>query len=523
MAQSRPKLVVGITVDQMRWDYLYRFQHRWHENGGFRRLMQEGYNCDRTYITYSPTFTACGHAGVYTGSVPAIHGIAGNEWWDTKKGDIVYCTEDKAVKTVGSNTTAGLMSPVNMLTTSICDELQLATNFRSKTIGIAIKDRGGILAAGHSATAAYWYDSKAGTWISSTYYMDALPNWVNNFDAKAKIDSLYNLGWDRLYPANTYSQSVADRKSYEIRSFGSASRQFPYDLKAYAGTNYSVVPATPHGNTLTTEFAKSAILNEKMGMDSITDFLAVSYSTPDYIGHAFGPNSVEIEDTYLRFDIELGKFLDFLDNTVGKGEFVIFLTADHGAAHVPGFLKENKLPAGLIDDQKLNEQLNAELKQHFGADNLSLTIINFQVVLNMTLIEKNNKLKEAEISARAIAWLEKQDMISRAFKLDEVSKTTLPTTLIERFSNGYYPSRSGHIQIVYKPSYIEGFANGGTTHGAWYPYDSHIPLLWYGWKIPKGRSVRQVAMADIAPTLAALLQIQEPSGSVGNVIPELFK
>ncbi|HSK12912.1 MAG TPA: alkaline phosphatase family protein, partial [Phnomibacter sp.] len=281
--------------------------------------------------------------------------------------------------------------------------------------------------------------------------------------------------------------------------------------------------ATPHGNTLTTEFSKAAILGEKLGMDSITDFLAVSYSTPDMIGHAYGPNSVEVEDCYLRLDKELGAFFDFLDQHVGKGQYLVFLSADHGAAHVPGFMKENKLSAGFIDDQKLNDRLNAELKTQFGVDNLSLGLVNFQVVLNIPAIDRAKNVREADVSARAISWLEKQEGILRAFRLDALKQTTLPKTLSDRVANGYYPARNGHIQVVFKPGYLEGFLTGGTTHGVWYPYDAHIPLLWYGWKIPAGNSHRTVSMADIAPTIAALLNIQEPNGSIGNVIQEIIK
>lgn len=522
-AQQSPKLIIGITVDQMRWDYLSRYKARFLPGGGFSRFLEQGYRCDNTHIGYTPTFTASGHAGIYTGSVPALHGITGNEWLETTSGNIIYCTEDKSVQTVGSTTEAGMMSPVNMLSTTICDELRLATNFRSKTIGIAIKDRGAILPAGHSANASYWYDNKAGEWITSTWYMKELPAWVKAFNTKGKVDSLYQLGWNTLYPPETYVQSSATRKSYELRSFGSPSKQFPYDLKSYAGVNYNIIQATPHGNTLTTEFAKSAIFGEQLGADSIADFLAISYSSPDYIGHAFGPNAMETEDMYLRFDAELGKFFEFLDKQVGSGKYLVFLSADHGASHVPGFLKENKLPGGLIDDGKLNDQLNAFLKDTYGSDQLSLGIINFQVILNKAVIEKSNKLKEPEITAKIIDWLEKQEGVSRAFKTGSVIESPMPVEIRNRFTNGFYPSRSGHIQIVYKPGYIEGFLTGGTTHGSWYGYDSHIPLLWYGWKIPKGSTKRSVCMADIAPTLAALLEIQEPSGSIGTVIQELFK
>jgi predicted AlkP superfamily pyrophosphatase or phosphodiesterase len=524
ISQSRPKLVVGIIVDQMRWDYLYRYQDRWLQDGGFRRLMDHGFSCNKTYVNYLPSYTACGHAGVYTGSVPAIHGITGNQWWDQKGQRYVYCTGDTSAKTVGSTTDAGQMSPVNLLSNTVCDELRLATNFRSKTIGIALKDRGAILPAGRSANGAYWYDGDKGEWVTSSFYMNELPAWVKNFPTKKMVDSLYLLDWKTLYPRSTYTQSVAENKPYEIRNFGTPERQFPYDLKKYAQTNYNVVETLPQGNTLTTEFAKAAITGESLGKDSVTDFLAISYSSTDYIGHSFGPNSAEMEDVLLRLDIELGNLFAFLDQKVGKGEYLVFLTADHGAAHVPGFLKENKMQAGAINEEILIRQLNEALKNQFFEDNLCLRIVNLQVVFNTPIIEKMKKFKEAEIIAFTIKWLEKQEVVSRAFRLDDVDQTSLPALLKSQAENGYYPARCGQVQLVYQPGFIEGFTDGGTTHGGGFAYDTHVPLLWYGWKIPEKKiSVRNMALTDIAPTVAAMLHIQEPNGCIGTVIGELFE
>jgi hypothetical protein len=524
ITQPRPKLVVGIVVDQMRWDYLYRYHDRWLADGGFRRLLDNGFSCNKTYINYLPSYTACGHASIYTGSVPAIHGITGNQWWDQKAQRSVYCTADTTVKTVGSSTDAGQMSPVNLLANTMGDELRLATNFRGKTIGIALKDRGAILAAGRSASAAYWYDDDEGQWITSSFYMNELPAWVKNFKTKTVVDSLYKLDWKTLYPRSAYTQSVSEKKPYELRNFGTPVRQFPYDVKKYAGVNYKVIESLPQGNTLTTAFAKAAIAGESLGKDSITDFLAISYSSIDYIGHAFGPNSAEMEDALLRLDIELGNLLTFLDQQVGKEEYLVFLTADHGAAQVPGFLEENKLQAGNINEEAVAAQLNEALKKEFSEDNLCLRFLNAQVTLNTQVIEKMKKNKEAEIVAFTIKWLEKQEGVSRAFRLDAVSQATLPPIIKTQVENSYFPLRSGQVQVIFQPGYIQGFLQGGTTHGTGFAYDTHVPLLWYGWKIPKNKiSVRNISLTDIAPTVAALLYIQEPNGSTGAVIGELFE
>src|SRR5687767_474642 len=311
---KRPKLVVGIVVDQMRWDYLYRYYDRYTANGGFKRMINQGFSCENTFINYAPTVTAPGHACLYTGSVPAIHGIAGNEWYDSKAKEYVYCVADTTVQGAGTTAFAGRMSPRNMLATTITDELRLATNFRSKVIGISFKDRGAVLPAGHSANAAYWYESATGKFISSSYYMQNLPQWVTEFNDKKFPDQYFKSGWNTLYPINTYTQSTADDQAWEGKPFGAEQKGFPYKLDHFIGsTNYGSLTGTPYGNSLTRQMAISAIDAEQLGKDSITDFLAVSFSTPDYIGHTFGPNSIEAEDGFLRLDKDLGELLDHLD------------------------------------------------------------------------------------------------------------------------------------------------------------------------------------------------------------------
>jgi predicted AlkP superfamily pyrophosphatase or phosphodiesterase len=517
----KPKLVIGITVDQMRWDYLYRYENRYASNGGFKRMLNKGFSCENTMIPYTPTVTACGHAGIYTGTVPGIHGITGNSWFDSETMQYVYCTDDSTVSPVGTASSAGKMSPANMLTTTICDELKLATNFKSKVIGIALKDRGGILPAGHSADAAYWYDSKSGNWITSSYYMNELPAWVTSFNNEKLIDKYYAKGWNTMYPLDTYTQSTSDGNIYEVMALGK--NFFPYELGTLAGKNYNAILATPYGNTFTTEFAKAAIQNEKLGADSVTDFLALSYSSTDYIGHSFGPNSIEAEDCYLRLDKELGEFLDYLDTKIGKDQYVVFLTADHGVAQVPAFMKDNKIPTGQVKMQHLVDTLNKQLNDRYGKPNLVIDIINAQVILNTALIEANNKIKIDDVVKSTLLFLSKEKAISRAFLLDDLQRTTLNVKLKDMIANGYYPKRSGHIQLLFKPQWIEDFSSGGTTHGVWNPYDAHIPLLWYGWNIKHGVLLRETYMTDIAPTLAALLKIQAPNGSIGNVITEVLK
>ena len=302
-------------------------------------------------------------------------------------------------------------------------------------------------------------------------------------------------------------------------SFGAEAPGFPYDLSKYIGKDYSKIATTPFGNTLTVEMSKAAVIAENLGKGTTTDFLAVSFSSPDYIGHSFGPNSWEIMDEYVRLDNELGKLFDFLDAAVGKGQYTAFLTADHAVAHVPGFMKENKLPGGIADMGM--REMNSRIKTTFGIDTAIVSMYNYQVHLNHSKIDA--KKADVELIKKwIIQYLAKNEAVANAFPTSDIMTTPINKTLREMLANGFYPNRSGDIQIILKPGYIEGSAMG-TTHGLWYPYDSHIPLLWYGWGIKKGKTNRETYMTDIAPTVAALLHIQMPNGSVGKVIEDVMK
>ena len=311
-AQDKPKLVVGIVVDQMKMEYLYRFSDDFSSNG-FKRLIQEGFTYHNMHYNFMPTYTAPGHATIYTGAVPAVHGIVGNEWFNKATGKELYCTDDEQVKTIGDGTEKeGMMSPRNLQSTTITDELKLATNFKGKVIGISIKDRGAILPAGHFADWAFWY-SKTGAFISSTYYGEKLPDWVTQFNNEKNYFPYLEKGWSLLKPIETYNESLVDDNPYEGKLY-KKSPVFPYDLKEmYEANDAGVLRVTPFGNDVLANLAKRAIEKENLGKDDITDFLAVSFSSTDYIGHTFGPRSIEIQDTYLRLDLTIADFLNYLD------------------------------------------------------------------------------------------------------------------------------------------------------------------------------------------------------------------
>jgi arylsulfatase A-like enzyme len=509
MAQApRPKLVIGLMVDQMRWDYLIRFHSRYGP-GGFRRLMDQGFSCDNTMIDYSPSVTACGHTGVYTGSIPAITGIVGNDWYDRYHHKKVYCTED----------TTGRMSPDNLLTTTIGDEMNMANNFKSKVVGIALKDRAAILPAGHTATAAFWFDGKSGSFVTSSYYMQELPAWAQQFNSRPNMEKYYSADWKTLYPPGSYSRSTPDDEAWEITAPGEHSPVFPHTVKGLYGKENNVIRATPFGNELTLDFARAAVEGYGLGLGEATDLLAISLSSPDAAGHEYGPNSIEIEDTYLRLDRQLAGFFTWLDGRLGKGNYLLFLTADHGVASSPGYSLAHRMPGGAFDIGRMLAAINDSLDRKFQVARGIESATELQLYLNRdAFLKKGIPLAAAEDYITSV--MQQVPGIAGVLSQESLADAPLPLALKNRLINGYNSRRSGDLIILPQPGWKTGSLNGA-DHGLLYPYDIHIPLLFMGWKIRPGRTDRLVNMTDIAPTLAALLQIQAPSGCIGQPIKEI--
>ncbi len=520
-ALARPKLVVGIVIDQMRWDFLYRYYNRF-GNDGFRRLLLQGFSCENTLIDYVPSYTAVGHTTIFTGSVPAIHGIAGNDWTDQLTGKTVYCTADSTVQSIGNESEDGKMSPRNLLASTITDELQLATNFRSKIVGVSLKDRASILPAGHAATAAYWFDDASGHFISSSYYMQQLPDWVNSYNNSNKVASLIANGWQTMYPLSSYTQSDPDEKNYEGKFKGETSSGFPHAVNEVYKQTKGSFRSTPFGNTLTLDFAAAALEAYQLGRGSSTDFLTINCASTDYVGHMFGPNSIEVEDTYLRLDRDLASFFQLLDAKVGKGQYLVFLSADHGAAHAIGFMQEHRLPADFWYAKPLADTLNKMLAAKFNVSGLVRSVMNYQVNFNLTKIA-SEKIDYTAVKKMVVDFVQTQPGVSFAVDMAEAGAAPVPEPIKKMIINGYNLKRSGGVQIVLSPGWFEGYSKTGTTHGTWNPYDTHIPLLFYGWNIKPGKTNRETHMTDIAATLAAMLHVQMPNGCVGHVIEEVGK
>lgn len=516
---ARPKLVVGVVVDQMRYDYWYRYYNKYSE-GGFKRMLREGFNCRNHHYHYALTVTAAGHASVYTGSAPAIHGIVGNDWYDRKLGKGMYCVADSTVQSVGTANSAGKMSPKNLLTSTITDQLRIANNYQGKTIGVAIKDRGAILPAGHTANGAFWFDSKTGNWITSTFYMNDLPQWVKDYNARKRPSELMKQNWHTLLPIEQYTESTADDQPYEAKIAGAKKSTFPYDLAGIAGDAFGILASTPHGNTLTKEIALEALKHENLGKGPATDFLAISFSTPDYVGHAFGPNSVEEEDIYLRLDRDFAEIFAALDKQVGKGNYLFFISADHAVMDVAELWKQNRLPAGRLNIGKINTAIKEALIAKFGEGDYITASENYQLYLNhKTLADKKIEVEDVYKVVRKIGI--DFDGIADVLNLHDLGKANINDYLLTLYKNGNHAKRSGDIQFVIEPGWVSGSSTA--THGAPYNYDTHIPLLFMGWGIKPGETFKRTAVADTAPTVAALLKILEPSGNIGIVIEDVMK
>lgn len=526
---QKPKMVVGIIVDQMRQDYLYRFWDKYSEEG-FKKLINQGFNCKNTHYNYVPTYTGPGHASVYTGTTPAYHGIAANDWYDRKLKRTVYCVEDTTVNPLAGSDKESKMSPHNLLTTTITDELKLFTNKKAIVVGVSIKNRGAILPAGHLPDAAFWFDKKTGKFTTSSYYLKTLPNWLINFNNKNLPDSFLKQNWTPILPIEQYTESLTDDNNYETLFKGLDKPTFPYNLNELKEKNspYELLVSTPFGNNLLNEFVYEVLRNYNWGQDQITDFLTVSYSSPDIVGHRFSPTSIELEDTYIRLDKIIADLIKQVELKVGKGQVLFFLTADHAAAYNPKYLADNNIPAGFINEEAILDSLKLFSLKAFGNSEYIEKYINSQVYINRNLVSK--RWYPLNYYQKHIAeYLLQIPGVAHAITAAELKENNYINGLNAFSQLGCHYERSGDIFVHYLPGWFEAFGwdkNGspfstGTTHGSAYRYDTHVPLIWYGCGITKGETTRRINITDIAPTLSALLNIPQPNACIGEPIVEL--
>ena len=521
--KTNPKLVIGLVIDQMRYDYLTRFSDRFSE-GGFKRLLNNGFSIENAHYNLIPTYTAVGHASIYTGTTPTNHGIISNNWYDKFLKKTIYCVDDTRYETVGNEGKSGQKSPKRMYTSTLADQLKLHQISKGKSIGIAIKDRSAILPAGHTANGAYWFEGgNDGKFITSSFYMDHLPKWVEEFNASGKADNYLSTPWNTLYPLETYTRSISDNNEFEGLFKGETSPTFPHNIPKLRNRNgnFSILKGIPEGNTFTIDFAKAAILGENLGRSNNTDFLAISFSSTDYIGHQYGPASLEIEDTYLKLDKDLANFLNFLDDKVGKDNYTIFLTADHAAVDVPSYLQSLKIPAHYFNTKALYNSIIKITQKYFNSKELVENISNYQIFLNKEKIE-NLGFTKNEIAERIVNELESLEGIYKAVTAKTLQTTNFSEGLMNSLQNGYNQKLSGDVMLIPYPATLAR-SRTGTSHGSGYSYDTHIPIIFYGKGIKKGVSKKRYEIIDIAPTMANLLGIEAPNSTTGKIVTEALK
>lgn len=521
---EKPKLIVGIVIDQMRYDYIYKYWNKYDKNG-FKRLIGEGTFYKNANQNYLFTLTAPGHATIYTGATPSVHGIISNNWYNRGKGDKTYCIYDSKAKAIGSDSKTGNVSPDLLLVNTIGDELKLSNYSKSKVIGIALKDRAAVLSAGHLANAAYWYDDNTGKFITSSYYMDSLPAWVNNFNNKKLADTYLERTWAPLLPLNEYTESLPDSNNYE-RGYPNKQTAFPYNFieiskKNKTDKNYAMLRPSPYGNTLTSDFAVNTIINENLGKGDYTDFIAISFSSTDNIGHLFGNTSVEIEDTYLRLDKEIAHFLQFIDDYLKKENVLVFLTADHGSSYPIKYLTESKTPAGVFKQFYHLSLLKTYMNAMYGEGDWIKYYGEQQIYLNRNLIE-DSKLSLADVQTRVAQFVIQIAGVSNVITSTNLQSTYYPEGIFQKMQNSFNQKRSGDIMINLDPGWVEE-SGSSADHNTSYSYDTHVPLIWYGWKISRKTVLAPVTITDIAPTISMFLNIDLPNGSNGNPLFDILE
>ena len=523
---DKPKLVIGIVVEELNYNQLEKFHDKLSENG-IKKLINEGTYFKNASYEYLLTQSAPGHATIATGAEPSFHGITSDIWYTPLKNELINCTKDVSVNSVGGSFESGLHSPVNLLVSTFSDELAIATNKKAKVFGVGLNESSAIFSAGHTANAAYWFDNTTGTWMSSSYYISALPDWVNDFNAMKFSDTYLNSTWNLLRPAKYYADCLPDSNSFEI-GFNNIN-YFPYDLKKLRSGNsfsskndYSLLRETPFGNSFTTNFAIRLIQKERLGKDDVTDYLSICYSATDYIGHRFGPSSVEMGDAILRLDDDIKNLLTFLNDSIGKKNVLIYLTAAHGISEIPAVLEKNRIPSGYFQQNQALQLLRSYLNAIYGEGDWVKGYSERQIFLNRTLIE-DARLSLDDVQKKVARFLVQFTGVEAAYPYSAFEANDFGNGNLKRIINNFSPQRSGDVIVILNPGWVEKVSDFVTNNNSPYEYDSHVPLIWYGWTVNRATVTRQVNITDIAATLSTLCKVPYPNACTGEPLFELFR
>lgn len=505
---NRPKLIVMLVIDQFPYDYLVRFRPYFVE-GGFNLLL-DGANFVACRYNDADTTTGPGHAALATGAYPNLTGIIGDEWYDRELHKQMNCVEDDSVRLVGAPEGPG-RSPLNLIGDSFSDELRMESEFKSRVISISLKDRGAILPAGHTANAAYWYDVDSGHFVTSTYYMQALPSWVSRFNDQNSAKAYCGKPW----------KALPDTPEAEGKVFTEFQAEPGKPCPDHSFLAW--LHDTPYMSEIQLSFARQAIQEEHLGQGPATDLLAISLSENDFVGHKFGPHSPQVADMTLRTDRDLAAFFKDLDHSVGLENVWITLSADHGVAPNPRFIEEHKLGPGRVDETAITRAVNKALSREFGPGNWVEGKGEFQIYLNRGTLEKRGiNLGRAEFAAaEAAAAL---PFVAAAFPRSQIMTGNLPDTPIARkVANSFNARRSGDVYFVLKPYAVPVESLEGSTHGSPWSYDAHVPLIFWGRAFKAGIYGFLAQPVDLPATLAVAMEIQQPSGAQGKPLTKALK
>jgi predicted AlkP superfamily pyrophosphatase or phosphodiesterase len=535
-AEANPaatKLILQITVDQLRGDLPMRFRERLGE-GGFRYLLENGTHYKNAHYQHANTETAVGHATLATGADPSRHGIVANDWIDQKTGTFVYNTEDDRHHIIGSKPKPHKgVSPRNLLATTIGDELIVHNGGRSRVFSVSVKDRGAILPGGHVGK-AFWFSKSSGRFVTSTYYYDDYPEWVKQWNASKPADRYKGKTWDLLHDRSSYIAGDMDERPYEA-AFAELGRTFPHALgDGRAKYFYLILTLTPIGDELTLDFAKTLIENEKVGQGDAPDYLAISFSSTDYVGHLFGPSSLETEDNILRLDRILAELFQVVDQKIGLDKTLIVLSADHGAPEAPEYMAEHGMETGRfpLDWFKKGSPLLDALKNRFGRDDLVSVHSHPYLYLNLDAI-KDAELYIEEVERFVAEEMMKVPGIAYAMTRSDLFAGRITESPIQnQIRRSFHPARSGNIHMVQEHYWFlhsteeaekMGIEKIAAIHGSPWKYDTYVPVFFAGNGVPAQTISRPVGPQDIAATIAAYLEIKPPSGSVGIPLVEVLK
>ncbi len=523
---EKPKLVIGIVIEQLRYDQLERLISILPEDG-IRKMMNEGTYYKNASFNYLLSQAAPGYATISTGTDPSYHGMTSDSWYNLFNDQVIYCVQDSKSNPVGGSFEGGLFSPSNLIASTFADELKMATCGQAKVYGIGMKEMAAIITAGHSADGAFWYDDKTGTWMSSTYYTNALPGWLMDFNASMAPEVYLSGTWKTFKDPSVYPGCGKDTSKYE-RGFDSQT-WFPYDLDklskkdkpASQRRNYGILRETPFADDFTTDLALKIIENEGLGQDDVVDFLSVSYSAEDYIGHRFGPSSVEAADAIVRLDRNISRIIEEVNRKIGKKNVLIYFVAAHGVSEIPAVLEANRIPSGYFKLNQSLQLLRSYLNAVYGQGDWIKGFHDNQIFLNRTLIEDANISLE-EMQRKIARFMVQFSGIVNAVPCSLIETGTFSEGLLEKMSNSTSPQRSGDVMIVLNPGWVEKGDNV-TNHNSPYEYDLHVPLIWYGWTTNKALVTRKVDIKDIAVTLSDLCKVGLPNSANGNPLTELFR